>query len=117
MTNVAVIVGELSAPPEIRLLDSGTRLGQLSVRTCGEGGRRTSVPVTIWDPPTAIETLDEGDEVVVVGHVERRFFRRRDAGTGSRVEVVATTVALASDRRHCGVALRRAREHLETAVG
>ncbi|HLG00763.1 MAG TPA: single-stranded DNA-binding protein [Acidimicrobiia bacterium] len=117
MTNLTVLVGELSSPPEIRLLDSGTRLAHLSVRTRGDGDRHTSVPVTIWDPPTTIETLAEADEVVVVGRIERRFFRRRDAGTGSRVEVVATTVALASDRRRSGVALRRAREHLETAAG
>lgn len=117
MTNVAVIVGELSSPPDIRLLDSGSRLVRLQMRTGAEGGGLTSVPVAVWDPPAAVAGLEEGDAVVVVGRVERHFFKMRDGGTGSRVEVVATTVAPAGDRRRTGAALRKARAAIEAATG
>jgi len=76
--NLAVVRGECSGPPETRTLESGARVASLAVRcpTGGAGERATSVPVTVWDPPAWIETLDRGDEVVVVGRVRRRFFGR-----------------------------------------
>lgn len=116
MTNLAVLTGELSSPPEIRLLDSGTRLAQLQVRVRAHD-RSTSVPVAVWDPPDVVETMIEGDEVVVVGRVERRFFRTRDGGTGSRVEVVAAALAPGSDRRRRAAVLRRARQGLDELHG
>ena len=50
--------------------------------------RATSVPVTVWDPPAWVETLDAGDVVVVVGRMRRRFYQR-PGGVGSRVDVEA----------------------------
>lgn len=106
--NLVVIRGELSSHPEIRLLDSGTRLAQLQVRVPSEGTRSTNVPVAVWDPPSAVEALVEGDHLTILGRVERRFFRTRDGRTGSRVEVVATDVVPKRDRRRCATVLRRA---------
>jgi single-stranded DNA-binding protein len=109
--NLAVIWGTCSAPPEIRTLESGSRVASLAVRTpAGAAAVRrgrattanataTSVPVTVWDPPAWIETLDAGDAVVVVGSVRRRFFATRTGARGAKAEVEAATIAKATDRR------------------
>src|SRR6478735_3259054 len=103
--NLAVVWGTCSAPPEIRTLESGSRVASLAVRTpaSASSGRRgraataTSVPVTVWDPPAWVETLDAGDAVVVVGSVRRRFFATRTGARGAKAEVEAATIAKATD--------------------
>jgi single-stranded DNA-binding protein len=110
--NLAVIWGTCSAPPEIRTLDSGSRVASLAVRTppgavaarrgrgaSGSAPTATSVPITIWDPPAWVETLDTGDAVVVVGSVRRRFFATRSGARGAKAEVEAATIAKATDRQ------------------
>ena len=107
--NLAVIWGTCSAPPEIRTLESGSRVASVAVRTPahatpGHRGRAssttaTSVPVTVWDPPAWVETLDAGDVVVVVGSVRRRFFATRTGARGAKAEVEAATIAKATDRQ------------------
>ncbi len=88
--NLAAVRGPLSTAPELRVLESGTAVATLSVRTpLAEGA--TSVPVTVWDPPAWVADLVAGDEVVVVGAVRRRFYRSA-GGTGSRVDVEASFV-------------------------
>ena len=74
--------------------------------------RATSVPVTVWDPPAWVETLDAGDVVVVVGRMRRRFYQR-PGGVGSRVDVEAELIGRARDRRRIDAALRKADEALE----
>jgi single-strand DNA-binding protein len=95
-TNVAVVQGRLSSQPRRRELPSGSVLVELDVTTRGEGGS-SSVPVAWFDPAAGAEGLQEGDAVLVVGHVRRRFFRS-GALTQSRTEVVASRVLLASRR-------------------
>ena len=60
--------------------------------------RATSVPVTVWDPPAWVESLEPGDAVVVVGRLRRRFYQR-PGGVGSRVDVEAELIGRARDRR------------------
>lgn len=115
--NLVLLRGELSSLPEIRLLDSGARLALLQVRVRDDGRHATSVPVALWDPPDTVEAFGEGDEVTVVGRVERRFFRTGDGRTASRVEVVASTVVSTRDRRRSGAVLRRARQALDPPGG
>ena len=64
--NVSVLLGPISAPPEVRALKSGRRVATLAVRTIAGDGRNTSVPVTVWDPPAWLETLESDDDVLVV---------------------------------------------------
>ena len=97
--NLSVICGPCSAAPEIRVLESGTRLATLAVRCPAGDDRATSVPVTVWDPPAWVETLDAGDAVVVVGSVRRRFFATRTGARGAKSEVEAATIAKATDRQ------------------
>ncbi len=93
MLNVVAIRGCLSRPAEERVLPtSGDRVVGLDVTVRREGAERAdSVPVVWHDPPAAAATLDVGDEVVVVGHIARRFFRA-GGSTQSRTEVVARCV-------------------------
>ena len=111
--NLCLVRGVCAAPPEVRTLASGTRLATLAVRVRAEGAPATSVPVAVWDPPTRVETLGAGAEVVVLGRVVRRFFRTATGGPGSRVEVEAALVAPAPDRRRLGQVLRRAEQALD----
>jgi hypothetical protein len=114
--NLVVLRGIASGPPELRTLDSGTRLATLSVRVHSIGPSSTSVPVAVWDPPAWVETVDTGDPVVVVGTMRRRFFRPGAGGVGARVEVDAQLVGRGTDRRRLEAALRRADQALEDLV-
>jgi single-stranded DNA-binding protein len=113
--NLSVVCGPCSAPPEIRVLESGTRLATLAIR-CPAGrepdARATSVPVTVWDPPAWLETLETGDPVVVVGRLRRRFYQR-PGGVGSRVDVECESIGRARDRRRVDSAVRKALAALE----
>jgi single-stranded DNA-binding protein len=110
--NLCVMCGPCSAAPEVRLLESGTRLATLAIRCPGGDGRATSVPVTVWDPAPWVETLEPGDPVIVVGRLRRRFFQRA-GGVGSRVDVEAESIGRARERRRVDAALRRAQLALE----
>ena len=61
----------------------------------GGDDRATSVPVTVWDPPAWVESLEPGDAVVVVGKLRRRFYQR-PGGVGSRVDVEAELIGRAT---------------------
>lgn len=110
--NLSLLCGPCSAAPEIRVLDSGTRLASLALRCPGGGERATSVPVTVWDPPAWLEALQPGEAVIVVGRLRRRFYQR-PGGVGSRVDVEAEMIGRARDRRRVDAALRRAHATLE----
>ena len=64
------------------------------------------MPVAVWSPAAWVETLEAGDEIVVVGSVRRRFFRAGGA-TASRVEVEAEAIARARDRRRLAALRKR----------
>jgi single-stranded DNA-binding protein len=113
--NLSVLYGPCSAAPELRVLESGTRLATLAIRCpAGPAGndRATSVPVTVWDPPAWVDTLEPGEALVVVGRLRRRFYQR-PGGVGSRVDVEAELIGRARDRRRIDAALRRALAALE----
>ena len=109
--NLAVVRGHLSSAPEVRTLPSGRDLAVLQITTRPASGA-ISVPVAMWDPPAWLVALDAGAELVAVGTVRRRFYRA-GATTASRVELEASLVARATDRRRIDVANRRIQEALE----
>jgi single-strand DNA-binding protein len=109
--NLAVVRGHLSSPPEVRTLPSGRELAVLQITTRAASGA-ISVPVAVWDPAAWLVALDAGAELVAVGSVRRRFFRAGSA-TASRVELEASLVARAGDRRRVDVAVRRIHAALE----
>ena len=107
--NVAVVRGTITSAPRERTLPSGDTVTNLEVTTRIAAGA-CSVPVVVHD---AAPPLGQGDEVVVIGRVVRRFFRAGGI-TQSRTELVATRVLRGSDRRGVGRALRRVADQLTT---
>ena len=94
MVNVCVVRGVLSRAPEVRELRSGGLVVEYDVTVPGgaDVGRPTeTVPVCWFDPPEAAMRLEDGDAVVVVGRVRRRFYKGA-SGTMSRTEVLADRV-------------------------
>ena len=90
--NVSVVRGVLARTPEVRELRTGSIVVEYDVSVAAHDERPTeTVPVCWFDPPDAGLRLDEGDAVVVIGRVRRRFFRT-GSGTASRTEVVADKV-------------------------
>lgn len=88
-TNIAVVVGDLSSEPRITTLPSGDVLVNYEVSTETPAGR-LSVPVQA-DGSGRRPALHQGDRVVAVGVVRRRFYRAGGA-TMSRTELVAEVV-------------------------
>ena len=92
--NVVLLQGRVSSEPRVRELPSGSAIVNLEVTTV-IGDASVSVPVVV-DAPTV--DCAAGDDVVVIGHVRRRFFRAGGA-TQSRTEVLAEKVVRASRTR------------------
>jgi single-strand DNA-binding protein len=113
--NLVVVRGSVSSPPDVRVLPSGAVLAQLQISTRLESETLT-MPVAVWRPAAWVESLEPGDEVVVIGRVRRRFFRAGGAAA-SRVEVEAGVVARARDRRRVHAAVQRAIDALDALDG
>lgn len=94
-TNLAILIGTLSRPPEARPLPSGDEVLSLELSVRADGQPAESVPVTCVNASATVQALDAGDEVLVVGRVRRRFFRAGGT-TQSRTEVVASHVVPAN---------------------
>ncbi len=109
--NLVLLRGVLAADVTVRPLPSGGSVSQFDVVTRDDVGTRT-VPVAWTDPPVGGVPVEAGEEVVVVGHVNRRFFRVGGA-TQSRTEVVAEHVVAGADRRRVGRAIGAVRRQLE----
>jgi single-strand DNA-binding protein len=88
-SNHVVLRGRLTSDPLVRSLPSGSTVTQLELTTTCDGAP-VSVPVVVESTvaPTLPDTVVAGAELVVVGHVRRRFFRAGGV-TQSRTEVVA----------------------------
>ncbi len=117
MLNVVALRGCLSRPPEERVLpNTGDRVVGLDLTVRRAGAERAdSVPVVWSNPPALASTLDAGDEVVVVGHVARRFFRVGGA-TQSRTEVVASAVLPIRSVKKIEAALAAAAQEVSAAL-
>jgi len=100
--NLAVIRGFVARPPVERRLPAGTRVLQFDIVTEGHPGLTS--PVALHHEAA---TIEEGDHVIVVGQVVRRFFRS-GGSTASRTEVVATEVIKATKRPSTNRAVWRA---------
>lgn len=108
LANIAVLRGVVRGEPVTRVLPSGGVVVQFDVSTTVRSRgtvSNTSVPVAWADPSSAsMACLADGNELVVVGTVQRRFFRVGGA-TQSRTEVVAESVIAARRRKQVDAAL------------
>jgi len=98
--NLAVLRGTVSNDPVHRQLPAGDLVVQFDVVIVrSDGGPKVSVPVSWPNPPSAdLRALETGLEVLVIGAVQRRFFRAGGL-TQSRTEVVAERVVPARRTR------------------
>jgi single-strand DNA-binding protein len=96
--NIAILRGHVTSEPRVTELPSGSTLVRLEITTRDADDIALSVPVSWLDPGRALVPVCH-DQVVVVGCVQRRFFRVGGV-TQSRTEVRAHHVVLASRRRH-----------------
>jgi single-strand DNA-binding protein len=101
--NLVVLRGTVTSEPKRRELPSGSIVTNIEITTRGDGPT-ASVPVVVHDRPVDVGT---GDDVVVVGHVQRRFFRAGGI-TQSRTEVVAARVVPARRARTAARAVEAA---------
>lgn len=114
--NLTVLVGQLSRPPELRLLPSGDSVLSLELTVRIEGTPTESVPVTWFEPPPEAVGWEVGDELLVTGRTRRRFFRAGGA-TQSRTEVVAVAALPTRRAATARKALRAAIEPVCVAAG
>ena len=90
-SNLVVLRGVIRRDPEYRVLPSGDELLSFDL-TIRDGEAPTENAPVVWHQPSAAAAkLAEGDDVVVVGRVRRRFFRA-GGSTASRTEVHADKV-------------------------
>lgn len=106
--NLAILTGRLARPAEHRSLPSGDPVAYLDVTVEGPDQKHETVNVAVYSPPASTLSLDEGDEVIVVGRVRRRFYRTA-ARLESRTEVVAEGVARPRQARKAASLVERAR--------
>jgi single-strand DNA-binding protein len=97
--NVVLVRGVVTRDPDIRTLANEVTLASFDLAVHPQDGPRRTVPVVVpldgsprHEPPAA------GDEILVAGQVQRRFFRVGGA-TQSRTEVIADEVVPSDDRR------------------
>ncbi len=107
-TNLVIVRGMVTSEPRRRPLPSGSTVTQLQITTRSDTVT-SSVPVAVFDRDVDVCV---GDEVVVAGHVRRRFFRV-GGSTQSRTEVVADDLALARRARSVARLMRRVAEALD----
>lgn len=104
--NIVVLQGTLSSEPTERTLAAGRNIMNWDLATETPEGRQ-SVPVQWNEPSSRVRNFVEGDQVVVLGRVRRRFFRA-DGATAARTEVLGSHVAKATRRASVGRILDRA---------
>jgi len=104
--NLAVLCGTLSKTPEARLLADGRTVWELDLTVRQEGRSAATVPVSWAAPPAGAEPgrWSQGEEVVVVGVVRRRFYRAGGA-TLSRTDVLADRVIPSRQRKRAAALL------------
>ena len=94
-SNLALLRGVIAGELISRDLPSGSTVVQFDVATTittGDKTAKVSVPVSWVDPPSkALDPIEQGLDVVVVGTVRRRFFRS-GGSTQSRTEVVVDAI-------------------------
>jgi single-strand DNA-binding protein len=101
--NVADVRGLVSSDPRTRVLPSGDTVTNVEVTT-RVGDENVSVPVVVSGVTVS---ATRGDEVVVSGHIARRFFRAGGV-TQSRTELVADQLVKATRTKTVDKTLTRA---------
>ena len=115
-TNLALVKGRLVATPTVRVVDRHRRATTFDLATLVQG-RRVVVPAVAVG--VDLPVIKVGDEVTVLGHVRRRFFRvgaRTQSVTELVVEQLASGASSARMEKLFDVHKTRARETRTTTL-
>jgi hypothetical protein len=104
MLNVAIVIGNLAKPLEVRRLPSGVSIANFDLVVPQIDGTPDTVPVALFEPPDEALEWAAGEPLLATGRVRRRFFRVGPS-TQSRTEIVAESVVLMSQPDEARLAL------------
>ena len=96
-TNLVIVRAVINREPEFRALASGDEMLSFDMTIRADDGPAESVPVIWRNPPASAHNFVEGDDVVVLGAIRRRFFRSGGT-TVSRTELNARQMMAVSAR-------------------
>jgi single-strand DNA-binding protein len=91
MLNLAIVIGSLAKPAQVRALPNGLCLATFDLQVRLADQSPDTVPVALFDAPDQVTEWTVGQELLAIGRVKRRFFRVGGA-TQSRTELVADRV-------------------------
>jgi single-strand DNA-binding protein len=109
--NIAVVRGVVLRDPTERTLATGQKAVSLDVSVSYEDRPNENLEVVWLDPPRNLVVPRQGNEVVAIGRVRRRFYKT-GAGVVSRTEVVADTVLTSRQTSRITKALAEAAKSL-----
>ncbi|HVV35578.1 MAG TPA: hypothetical protein VHC63_03170 [Acidimicrobiales bacterium] len=109
--NIAVVRGVVLREPSERTLATGQKVVSLDVNVAYDDRPNENLEVVWVDPPRNLAVPRQGNEVVAIGRVRRRFYKA-GGSVVSRTEVVADTVLTARQTSRINQALQRAAEAL-----
>ena len=89
-----MLAGTVAAEPVERTMPSGDEITEIRLSVPEAGRRLLPLPIAAWHATVgkrALRGIAKGDDVLVHGHLVRRFYRS-GAGARSLTEVVATGI-------------------------
>ncbi len=116
MLNLAVVVGNLAKPAQVRALPSGLWLAYFDLQVRRADRSLETVPVVLFDAPAQVPEWPRGQELLAAGRVRRRFFCAGGA-TQSRTELVADRVLPLALEEGVRTALAYAEGAIAAALG
>ena len=115
MLNLAIVIGNLAKPVEVRSLPSGVSIANFDLVVPQVDGTPDTVPVALFEAPEEALEWVAGEALLAVGRVRRRFFRVGPS-TQSRTEMVAEKVVPISQHDGARVALTGLGPAIEAAL-
>jgi single-strand DNA-binding protein len=113
--NMAVVIGSLTKPVDVRSLPSGDSVASFDLQVLRTDQSAETVPVTLSETPELVAEWAVGEQLLVIGRVRRRFFRA-GGSTQSRTEVVAEKVLPVQEAAKAVAALVETRTALDLIV-
>ncbi len=100
MLNKAILIGRLTADPELRYTQSGTAVANFRIAVdrpfANQAGEREAdfIPIVVWDKlaETCANYLNKGRLVAVEGRIQVRSYDAQDGSRRWVTEVVANDV-------------------------
>ena len=115
MLNLAIVIGNLAKPVEVRSLPSGVSIANFDLVVPQFDGTPDTVPVALFEAPEEALRWVAGEALLAVGRVRRRFFRVGPS-TQSRTEMVAEKVVPISQHDGARLALTGVGPAIEAAL-